>query len=369
MGSVVRDTLAVASKEMRHLLRDRRSQALTLLLPFVAMAVFALSFGGLDFAPSHGGTVYPLAVKDHDRSAESRAFVDKLSASQLFTLVILPEGRNETTYMAEHGSFALLIVPEGFGQAVTTGHPQLRIVYDNARPYVGSLAVARIKLVVEAIAAQEGRGVTVDLGELVPRGGPLDLFAPGIVVLLVAFTSLNDMASGLARERSEGTMGRVFISPIAKGAFLGGKILAGSALILLRATLILVVAATALSLRLPSSVLAYFVIVLLAGVVTLGFGILLAARARTDREVTIATLLATIVLMFMMGAIAPLELMSPLARAIASVIPHTYATAALRDVMLRGQDLGDEVPDLAVLAAAAIATVGIGVVAFRRRID
>ena len=64
---------------------------------------------------------------------------------------------------------------------------------------------------------------------------------------------------------------------------------------------------------------------------------------------------------FLSGVILPVEQMPSYLKAIAQVLPLTYAVEGLRGIMLGGQDLGDVVGELAgfavVLLALAAATV------------
>lgn len=369
MPAWLRDAWLVARKEAVHLRRDRRSQALTLVLPVVAMAAFAFSFSGQDVAPGAAAEPYPLAVKDLDGTAESREFLDVLSRTRMFTLHVLPAERDAEAYMRETGVFATVVLPEGFSEGFRAGKPQIGFVYDNTKPYVGGLALGRVKLVLDAIELQQGRGASFDHSALVETGGALDLFTPGMVVLLLAFTSLNDMATSLTRERSEGTLGRILLSPTHKASFLGGKILAGLALVLVRAALLLGIAIVFLGMRLHGDPLTYLLVALLSGLATLGLGILIAARARTEREVMVASLMVAIVLMFMMGAITPVELMSPPAQAFANALPHTHAAEALRRVMLLGYGPGEILPDLGILLASGVALTAAGVALFRRTLE
>lgn len=359
----------VTRKELVHLSRDKRSQVLTLVLPIVAMAAFAFAFSGQNVTPNQGGAAYPMAVKDMDASPESRQFIDILSKTNLFQIHVLPQDRDAKEYMRETEVFGTLVIPEGFATQFRSGAPKIGFVYDNSKPYVGALTVSRVKAVLEALAKAQGRGVDFQLEKLVETKGALDIFVPGIVVLLLAFTSLNDMATSLTRERSDGTLGRVFISPISKSSFILGKILAGLMLAVARAVLILVIALLALNLAFAGNVVTYLMLAFLVGLVTLGLGILLAARAKSEREVLIATLMVIIVLMFMMGAITPVDLMSRPAQVVAGLIPHSHATEALRQVMIVGGGLLDVLPQIGILLFAAAAFIGGGALLFRRTID
>lgn len=369
MPAWLRDAWLVARKEAVHLRRDRRTQALTLVLPIVAMAAFAFSFGAQDAAPGAVAEPYPLAVQDFDGTAESREFIDVLSRTRMFTLHVIPASRDAEAYMRESDVFATVVLPDGFAEALRAGRPELGFVYDNTKPYVGGLALARVKLVLDALELQKGRGASFDHEALVETGGALDLFTPGMVVLLLAFTSLNDMATSLTRERSEGTLGRILLTPTHKAAFLGGKILAGLALVLVRAAILLAIALVFLGVRLHGDPFTYLLVALLAGLATLGVGILVAARARTEREVMVASLMVTIVLMFMMGAITPVELMSPSAQAFANLLPHTHAAEALRRVLLLGYGPLDILADLGMLLVSGIVLTLAGVALFRRTLE
>lgn len=363
------DAWLITRKELVHLSRDKRSQVLTLVLPVVAMAAFAFSFGGQNFTPTEGAVPYPMAVKDLDGTPESRAFIDLLSRTNLFQLHVLPADQDPKEYMRETRVFGTLIVPSGFGTQSRSGAPTIGFVYDNSKPYVGTLTLSRVKLVLEAIAKQQGRGVEFELEKLVETRGALDIFTPGIVVLLLAFTSLNDMATSLTRERSDGTLGRVFISPVSKSSFIMGKISAGLILVAGRALLILLIAVLALRLNFVGNIAWYMLLALLVGLVTLGLGILLAARARTEREVLVATLMVIIVLMFMMGAITPVDLMSRPAQVVAGLIPHSHGTEALRQVMILGNGVTEVLPQVGVLVLASALFIGGGALLFRRTID
>lgn len=369
MVTVARDTWLFFRKEMLHLSKDRRSQLLTLALPVVATISFGLAFAGQNFQPGDQPEPYPMAVKDLDGSGESQEFLHALRQTNLFTLHILRPEVDAAEYMRQTGVFGALILPEGFGQRFQSGDPEFTFIQDSTKPYVGYLTVTRVKLVLEALALEQGRGATFSYQDVAETGGSLDVFTPGIVILLIAFTSLNDISTSLVRERNEGTLGRVFLSPTTKAAFVTGKLGAGLVLVLFRSLLILAVVIAGLGFTMRGDLGTYLVLVLLAGLVTLGIGILLAARARTEREVMIATLMVTIVLMFMMGAITPLDLMSEPARRIAELIPHTYANESLRRVMLLGYPLVEELATVLGLLVVGVVLTVLGAILFRRQID
>src|SRR4029453_19158124 len=79
-SGVMRKTLAVALKELRQILRDRRSLMILLFVP----AFFLLLFG---YALNFDIRNVTLAVQDQDRSTRSRELVSAFVSSGYFSLV------------------------------------------------------------------------------------------------------------------------------------------------------------------------------------------------------------------------------------------------------------------------------------------
>ena len=101
-----------------------------------------------------------------------------------------------------------------------------------------------------------------------------------------------------------------------------------------------------------SPLLAFLVVLLLAlGAVSLG--ILLSTFARTELQVVQFIPLVIVPQALLSGVLFPVSSMPELLQAIARVLPLTYATDGLRQVVIRGRDLGygPLQVDLLVLAA------------------
>ena len=71
---------AVARKEFLHILRDRRSLALALLLPFVMLLLFG-------YALSLDVDRIPTVIYDQDKTPESRNLIRQFSGSRFFEVI------------------------------------------------------------------------------------------------------------------------------------------------------------------------------------------------------------------------------------------------------------------------------------------
>src|SRR5437870_13825333 len=101
---------AVARKELRQIVRDRRTLLIILLVP----AFFLLLFGyALNFDIRH----VRIGVDDRDRTSESRTLVSAFVNSGYFDLVASTDEKSLTPLMNRNDVRAILVIPAGFGRA------------------------------------------------------------------------------------------------------------------------------------------------------------------------------------------------------------------------------------------------------------
>src|SRR5215210_7268160 len=125
----MRKAAAVASKELRQILRDRRSLMILLFVP----AFFLLLFG---YALNFDIRNVRIAVQDQDRSTRSRELVSAFVNSGYFSLVGYVDSPTELDRLVDQGrARAILAIPSGFERDLTQRTPvtvQVIIDGDNA---------------------------------------------------------------------------------------------------------------------------------------------------------------------------------------------------------------------------------------------
>ena len=118
-----------------------------------------------------------------------------------------------------------------------------------------------------------------------------------------------------------------------------------------------------------SPALAFVVAVLLAlGAVNLG--IFLSTFARTELQIVQFIPIVIVPQGLLGGVFWPIDRLPDVLQAIAHVLPVTYAVDALREVMLKGSDLGSGAvqTDVAVLVGIALAFVLLAALTIKREI-
>lgn len=196
----------------------------------------------------------------------------------------------------------------------------------------------------------------------------LDDLAPALIAFFAFFFSFLLAAVAFLRERTSGTLERLFATPLRRGELVAGYLAGFGIFALLQVLVIVAFTVGVLGVRYRGSPLAIVVIeaVLVIGAVSLGLAV--SAFARNELQAVQFVPLVILPQVFLSGLLVPVDQLPDLLRPIAAVLPLTYATEGLRAVMLDGLGLADGtvLRDLAALVGFALAAALAAMATIRR---
>ncbi|HVM46105.1 MAG TPA: ABC transporter permease, partial [Candidatus Thermoplasmatota archaeon] len=146
---------------------------------------------------------------------------------------------------------------------------------------------------------------------------------------------------------------RLAAAPASRAAQLASKTLVALLAALVPAAVVLAAGILVLGAQVADPA-ATTVALALAALAAASLGALAAALARNTGGAALLAVLALIPMLLLGGLFYPLAYMPPAARAVASVLPVTLATDALRDAMLRASPFVELALPLAGLALTAV---------------
>ena len=184
-----------------------------------------------------------------------------------------------------------------------------------------------------------------------------DFFAPGAVALLLQHMVLTFAAMSLVRDRSLGLFETLRVAPIGPGRILTAKFVALLFIGAIAAAALIAAMRFGLGVPLRGGVgwVAVIVVGLLLSATALGT--LISLIAKSDTQAVQYALLALLAGLFFGGFFLDLDSFTYPVKALSWLLPVTYGTNMMRDVMLRGID-----PDNTDLIGLAAITVGYTVV-------
>ncbi len=373
----------VARKELRQLLRDRRSLILILVMPVLLTFLFgkALETGELRNIPS--------VILNLDDSPESNVIVTAFSTYDevriLGNVATLKEAQD---LLAQGKIKAAIVIPKGFmKEIVAGGEAQLQLLLDgtdnNSAPIVEGVAQRVIQRynTEHAIRGLWARGVRPDRGlrliqpvyvQTEIRYNPglqyLSYVMPGVIGLTLQLLTVMLMAISIPRERERGTLDQLMATPISRTELILGKLVPFFAISLLNVLTILYVADRWFNVpvvdRLPL-LLAFCALFVLSSLAT---GLLISAVSRSQFQAVQIAVFYVLPVFMLSGAYAPLEAIPESIRPISYLFPLMYFSRAVRAVTLRGADVFLVWKDLAILSGFVIVFLYWAVLSFHKRV-
>jgi drug efflux transport system permease protein len=338
----MRGTLAVYRKELRQIVRDRRTLMILAFIPafFLLLYGYALNFDIRNVA---------LAVEDRDGTPESRALVSAFVNSGYFDLVATVYSPAEAERLLDlNEARAVLVIPEGFGRDVTsnrTASVQILIAGDNANTATTVMGYA-LSIVGDSSSIAADRVQIVSPLAVEPRiwynpelRSTLFL-VPGLIAYIAMITAVVSTALSVVREKEMGTIEQIRMAPIRTFSFIIGKTipyflvsLASAALIILAAMLLF-----GLPMRGNWGALLLALSLFLTGALATG---LLISTVADSQQVAfqLALLISLLPTLILSGFIFPISSMPRALQLVTNLVPARYFLIALRGIVLKGVPL------------------------------
>jgi ABC-2 type transport system permease protein len=374
----------VARKEVRQILRDRRSLVLILVMPIILTFLFgkALETGELSHIPS--------VILNLDGSPESRSIASAFSTYDEIEIEREVATVAEAQDLLARGQIkAAIIIPQGFLRQIEAGEEaQLQLLLDgtdnNSAPIVEGVAQRVIQRynTEHAIKGLWARGVRPDRGRHLirpvyiqseirynPGRQYLGYVMPGVIGLTLQLLTVMLMAVTIPRERERGTLDQLMASPITRLELILGKLLPFFGISLLNVATILFVADRWFGIpvveRLPLLLLLCALFVL----TSLATGLLISAVSRSQFQAVQIAVFYVLPVFMLSGAYAPIEAIPDYVRPISFLFPLMYFSRTVRAVTLRGADLAQIWPDVAILSGFVVVFLYWAILSFHKRVN
>lgn len=352
-------------KEVRHILRDRQTLSLILLLPLVLVVLFG-------FAIRTDIRTIRVAFVDPSPSTASLSLRARFQGTPTFRLAATVASTRALDPLFRRGAIDEAVVfPADFDRGLGRGAGRLQVLTDATDPNIGSIMTSYAEAVIRGWTAErigsgaggpgalaEARTVPAVAAETRLRFNPTlaseDLFVPGLIALVLTIVSAVMTSITLTREKERGTMEALLVSPLRPWQILVGKVAPYLALGFVNLVTALAAARVIFGVPLRGSVLLLLAEGLLFLLVCTGLGVFISTRTDSQRAAMLASLagllLPTTVLS---GMIFPISSMPSWLRPITYVIPARWFITIARGILLKGVGLGVLWPDTAVLALMA----------------
>lgn len=367
---------AITRKEFIHIVRDPRTLAVMLLIPIVQLIL-------LGYAATTDIRHLNTAVYDADRSPQSRALIEAYRASDYFAINYFAANEAELAGMLDRGDIrAAFIIPAGYANQLARGETaQVAVLLDGSDPAVATTAFAASQSVGQA---QNTRVLQQRLGVDIKTLGGIEIrprvwynpelkssnyMIPALIGLILQFLTTMFTALAIVREREQGTIEQLVVTPIRSWELIVGKLIPYVAIAFFDLAEILIFGVLWFDVPIRGSIPLLAATSFLFLLTTLGTGLFISTISNTQQEAMLITFLINLPGIFLSGFFFPLEAMPGFLQFLSYFIPLRYMLVILRGIVLKGVGLEPIFSPVVALAIFGFLILIGASLRFRKRLE
>jgi len=383
----------IAWKDIVELYRNKFGLVLLIVMPIFMMGMVGFIYP----SNTNSGNNLPVAVVNLDggnnnSTLASQAFISVLQQingkTSMFKLTTLSSEAALKDSIQSGDLEGGIIIPSNFSASILGGKQgTVMIMTDTSNPQVSATIQTLLSAVFNEMSTGMAQQKVMALDPSVGSDGALaivqplkvvtqgivpgssnyfEFVAPGIMAMTVMMSVMTGLPGAISQEKEVGTMDGMMVAPISRLSIILGKTLAQTARGLLQGVILMILAVALFGVTIQGNILLVFGLMLLGVFSFVGLGIVLTSI--TSDQQTATMLMTTIMfpMMFLSGVFFPIQQMPWYMQDISKMLPLSYATDALRKVVVLGAGIPDIATDLTILISFGIVMTAIAVPVFRR---
>jgi ABC transporter DrrB family efflux protein len=351
----------IAMKEVLHLRRDPTSLIFALLIPVVQLTLFGFA---IDFDIRHISTV----VVDMDRSRESRRYIETLKNTEYIDVTgyVATAAQAEEALRRGTARVAVIIPPDFARRSVPNDTPAVRVLIDGSDNQTATRARLAF-LPAPNLSAPNAVDARIDM-LFNPDMRTQIFMIPGLIGVILQLVTVSLTSFSLVREREQGTLEQLMVSPVGRLGLMLGKLAPYAVLAMLEMVAVLLLGWMIFDVRVAGNVLLLLLLALPFVVAALALGLLISTLAQNQAQALQMTLLITLPSILMSGFVFPRETMPGPLYLLSDALPVTYFLEILRGVIVRGAGAAELWPSLLALLIITVILLGASTARFRKSI-
>lgn len=330
-------------KELRHILRDRQTLLVLLLLPLAMVVLFG-------FALRSDVNDIRIVFVDPNPDYATTALRARFAGNGRFDVAGTAPRIATVEPLFRRGDADLAIVFEpGFAGHLAEGTPaRLLLVSDASDPNTGTTMQAYASAVIAAYQAELGvpargiRIVPVTRMRYNPTLASANLFVPGLIALVLTLVTALMTAISLSREKERGTLEVLLVSPLKPWQIIVGKVMPYLLLAFANVATALVAAWGIFHVPFRGSLVFLLLASILYAMVGLALGVMIASVTNSQRAAMIGAMAGTMLPnLLLSGMIFPIASLPGWMHPLTFIVPARWFIVISRGIMLKGAGIGE----------------------------
>ena len=358
---------SLIKKESTHILRDKRTMLIVMLIPVVLMVLFG-------FAISTEVNNINIAIVAPERTDGVNDAVQRLDNNDYFTFkgYISPD---EIDYYLRSGKVnAVIVFATDYDRRALLAKqgyetkPIIQLILDASNVNTASTASAYIQNILLGSDSPQAMFDTRMLFN--PQMKSAYNFVPGIMGLIFILVCAMMTSVSIVREKEVGTMEVLLVSPVRPAKIIFAKMIPYFAISCIVLILILLLARYLLDVPMTGGVWGIFSLSLLYLALSLSLGLLVSTIARTQvAALLISAMVMMMPILMLSGMLFPIENLPTFFKVVSNIVPARWYIDAVRKMMIQGLPLTDVWENCATLLGMTVAILGVSLKKFNDKLE
>ncbi|MDR3653900.1 MAG: ABC transporter permease [Paludibacter sp.] len=368
----MKQLLSFIRKEFYHILRDRTTMMILLLMPIIQIILFG-------FALSTEVKDTQVAVLAPANDDASQRIIDKINASEYFNVVAKIHKTDEIRTIFRDAKAKLVIVFEdNFAEKLRhNGKAHILLIADATDPNAATSFTFYASNII-ASYQQELMGENKNPYQITPEVkmlyNPQMLsafsFVPGVLGMIMILICAMMTSIAIVREKEMGTMEILLVSPMKPIYTILSKITPYFVLSCVNFATIMLLSVFVLKVPIAGSFLSLVVVSLLYIFVSLALGLLVSTLTDSQQAAMLISGMGLMIpVMLLSGMIFPTENMPVALQYLSNIIPAKWYISAVRAIMIKGLGITSVLKEVGVLSFMGLVLVTISLKKFKVRLE
>lgn len=369
---------ALMRKELTHMRHDPRTVVVILIMPILQLVL-------LGYAANTDVKNVVTAVYDQDQTAASRSLLDAFRNTGFFSLDYVAYSNDDITRLIQAGDASVgIVIPPDYSSNLMAGRTaQVGVVIDGSDPTVAGPALSAATLV------GQSHGTELQLQKLASLGAsggslPIDVrtnvlynpdlqssynMVPGLIALILMMTTMNLTSASIVKEREQGTIEQLIVTPIRSWELVVAKITPYILVSMVDVVIILLVGTFWFGVPIRGSLLLLLALTGLYLLPNLGAGLVISTFARTQQQAQLLVMPIMLPTFLLSGFVFPISTLPVVLQVISRMLPVTYFLVIVRSIVIKGTGLDLLLPQVGILTGFSLLMIAIAALRFRKTLE
>ncbi|MBV5284207.1 MAG: ABC transporter permease [Paludibacter sp.] len=368
----MKQLISFIRKEFYHILRDKTTMMILLLMPIIQIILF-----GFALTTEVKDTQVAVLVPTNDEA--SSRIIDKLNASAYFDVVARIHTTDEIQPVFRDAKAKLVVVFEDhFGEKLRhNGTAHIQLLADATDPNAATSFTFYASNIINSYQ-QELMGENKNPYQITPEVKMLFNpqmkssfnFVPGVLGMIMLLICAMMTSIAIVREKEMGTMEILLVSPMKPIYIILSKITPYFVLSCVNFATIMVLSVFVLGVPIAGSFMSLVAVSLLYIFVSLSFGLLVSTITHSQQAAMLVSGMGLMIpVMLLSGMMFPIENMPLPLQFISNIVPAKWYIRAVKAIMIEGLGITSVLKEVGVLCLMGIVLVTISLKKFKVRLE